>query len=95
MPIYVYRCPVCGDQFERQQSFHDKPVETCPAGHSGVKRVFTPAGIVFKGSGWYITDSRNGRSGSIGNGKSHKSEVTSESKTETKSEAKSEATSES
>lgn len=92
MPIYVYNCPTCGEQFERQQSFNDKPLETCPEGHAGVKRLFTPPGIVFKGSGWYITDSRNG-SGSSGNGAraKPKSEGTSETKSEVKETAKTES----
>ncbi|HBY95032.1 MAG TPA: FmdB family transcriptional regulator [Chloroflexi bacterium] len=100
MPTYVYECPTCGERFERQQSFKDKPLETCPEGHAGVRRVFTPPGIVFKGSGWYITDSRNG-SGASGNGAKAtpkteaKSESTGGAKAETKSEATSTAKSES
>lgn len=101
MPIYVYECPTCGDRFERQQSFKDRPLEMCPEGHAGVRRVFTPPGIVFKGSGWYITDSRNGSgSGSNGNGaqakpksSEAKSETKSDIKSDTKAETKSEATS--
>lgn len=59
MPIYEYECRVCGTRFERQQRFDDPPVAICPEGHEDVRRLFFPAGIVFKGSGWYITDSRN------------------------------------
>ncbi|MDQ7030779.1 MAG: zinc ribbon domain-containing protein [Ardenticatenia bacterium] len=59
MPIYEYECRVCGTRFERHQHFDDPPVSECPEGHQDVRRLFFPAGIVFKGSGWYITDSRN------------------------------------
>ncbi len=67
MPTYVYACDTCGKQFEQFQSFKDAPLDTCPCGeHSNaVRRVFQPVGIVFKGSGWYVTDSRNSSSSSI------------------------------
>ncbi|GBD09770.1 hypothetical protein HRbin22_02031 [Candidatus Thermoflexus japonica] len=61
MPIYEYECPVCGIRFEKQQRFTDPPLETCPEGHPGIRRVFSPAGIIFKGDGWYITESRKSR----------------------------------
>ncbi len=63
MPTYVYKCDACGQQFEKFQSFKDEPLTTCICGQEGqVRRVFQPAGIVFKGSGWYITDSRGSNS---------------------------------
>jgi len=63
MPTYVYACDKCGQQFEHFQSFKDAPLDTCICGESGsVRRVFQPVGIVFKGSGWYINDSRKGNS---------------------------------
>ncbi|MFZ8845204.1 FmdB family zinc ribbon protein [Thermoflexus sp.] len=58
MPIYEYECQVCGIRFEQQQRFTDPPLERCPEGHPGVRRVLSPAGIIFKGDGWYITESR-------------------------------------
>lgn len=60
MPTYVYACDTCGKQFEQFQSFKDAPLQTCPCEQksTAVRRVFQPVGIVFKGSGWYITDSR-------------------------------------
>ena len=75
MPTYVYRCAECGD-FEAVQKFSDDPLTICPQGHSGIKRVITPAGIIFKGSGWYIKDSKaNGNTtGSSSSQKSEKSE---------------------
>jgi putative FmdB family regulatory protein len=63
MPIYEYRCDVCGCVFDRVTSFGDSSTATCPNGHSGTRRVFSPPGIVFKGSGFYVTDNRpNGKS---------------------------------
>ncbi len=60
MPIYTYRCESCGIQFERQQSFKDEPLKRCPeCNKSSLRKVITPAGIVFKGSGWYATDHRS------------------------------------
>lgn len=58
MPIYEYECSACKTRFERSQRFSDAPVTECPECGSPVRRVLFPAGVVFKGSGWYITDSR-------------------------------------
>ena len=66
MPTYVYACDTCGAQFEQFQSFKDEPVRTCPSCAGAVRRVFQPVGIVFKGSGWYITDSRKSSSATVG-----------------------------
>ena len=103
MPTYVYACDSCGNQFEQFQSFKDEPLRTCPACAGAVRRVFQPVGIVFKGSGWYVTDSRKSNSATVGSddsaGKAEKapagdtatnSETNSEPKSEAKSEAKSE-----
>ena len=66
MPTYVYACDSCGTQFEQFQSFKDEPLRTCPSCAGGIRRVFQPVGIVFKGSGWYITDSRKSGSATVG-----------------------------
>lgn len=58
MPLYEYQCTSCGAHFERRQAFGDASVPVCPNGHNSVHRIFTAPGIVFKGSGWYVTDSR-------------------------------------
>jgi putative FmdB family regulatory protein len=58
MPIYVYQCDSCGVAFERQQSFGDAPLSQCPECDGPVHRVIQPVGIVFKGSGFYVTDNR-------------------------------------
>ncbi len=60
MPVYTYRCDSCGIQFERQQSFQDAPLKTCPeCRKKSVKRIITPTKIIFKGSGFYATDHRS------------------------------------
>ena len=60
MPIYTYRCENCGVQFERQQHFSDAPLVKCPeCGKMALRKVYTPVGIVFKGSGFYATDHRS------------------------------------
>jgi len=58
MPIYEYVCSDCGYDFERLQSFNEPRLETCPECRGQVRRVISAAGVIFKGSGWYITDSR-------------------------------------
>lgn len=57
MPIYTYKCETCGIQFERHQSFSDQPLTRCPeCNKKSLRKVYTPVGIVFKGSGFYATD---------------------------------------
>lgn len=58
MPTYVYRCSSCGHEFEQFQKMSDDPLTICPACGGEIHRVIHPVGVVFKGSGWYITDSR-------------------------------------
>ncbi len=60
MPIYTYRCESCGVQFERHQSFSDEPLKRCPeCSKNSLRKVLTPSGIIFKGSGWYATDHKS------------------------------------
>lgn len=60
MPTYTYRCENCGVQFERQQHFSDPPLTICPeCKKKALRKVYTPVGIVFKGSGFYATDNRS------------------------------------
>lgn len=60
MPIYLYRCENCGVQFERQQKFTDQPLTRCPeCNKKTLHKVYTPVGIIFKGSGFYSTDNRS------------------------------------
>jgi putative FmdB family regulatory protein len=58
MPIYEYECQICGHRFERLQHFSDEPARMCPDCGGPVRRVIQPVGIIFKGSGFYITDNR-------------------------------------
>jgi putative FmdB family regulatory protein len=59
MPTYEYRCPECGTDFEKFQKMSDEPVAECPScGAKAERRISAGAGLVFKGSGFYITDYR-------------------------------------
>jgi putative FmdB family regulatory protein len=58
MPIYEYECDSCRIRFERLQHFKDEPIKECPECGGTVHRVIQPVGIIFKGSGFYITDHR-------------------------------------
>ncbi len=60
MPVYEYECDSCQFRFETKQRFHDEPVDTCPRCQGHVRRVFHPAPIIFKGSGFFVTDNRKG-----------------------------------
>jgi putative FmdB family regulatory protein len=57
MPTYQYECTSCGHQFEQIQSFADEPIKNCPECNSEVKKIYSAVGVVFKGSGFYKTDS--------------------------------------
>ena len=70
MPLYEYECKVCGVRFERMQRFSDKPVQVCPECGGEVRRLIQPAGIIFKGSGFYVTDNRAHSSTSVAGRKS-------------------------
>ena len=63
MPTYQYTCTECGEPLEAVQKFTDEPLTVCPACGGRLRKVFSPVGIVFKGSGFYRTDSRNERRG--------------------------------
>lgn len=58
MPTYEYACTECGDRTEMVQSISDAPLTTCTVCGGALRKVFSPVGIVFKGSGFYRTDSR-------------------------------------
>ena len=60
MPTYQYACTECGDQSEVVQRFSDDPLTVCGTCGGRLRKVFSPVGIVFKGSGFYRTDSRAG-----------------------------------
>ena len=58
MPIYEYECGSCRHRFEVRQGFHDKPQAECPQCKNKARRLFQPSPIIFKGSGFYVTDHR-------------------------------------
>ena len=61
MPIYEYRCSACGHEFEILQKISDQPLTECPAcGKSALAKLVSAAGFQLKGSGWYVTDFRDG-----------------------------------
>jgi len=62
VPTYQYSCTECGEQLEAVQKFSDAPLTVCEACGGRLRKVFSAVGIVFKGSGFYRTDSRNSSS---------------------------------
>ena len=90
MPTYQYACTACGEELEAVQSFSDPSLTECPACGGMLRKVFSAVGVVFKGSGFYKTDSRAAATAS-----DKKSEKTSETKSDTKSDKKPEKKSES
>jgi putative FmdB family regulatory protein len=79
MPIYEYECKNCGKRFEKMQSITAEPLTECVnCGGGPVRRVLHPVGVIFKGSGWYITDSKKstsaGSAGTDGKSKAEKGE---------------------
>jgi len=88
MPVYTYRCDNCGVQFERTQKFSDPPLAWCPeCGKKALHKVYTPVGIVFKGSGFYATDHRSPSGASRTSSHHHSETKASESTSETTSKA--------
>ena len=97
MPTYTYQCDDCGERFDTRQSFSDDPLEDCQLcqAEGSVHRVIQATGIIFKGSGFYVTDN-SGASKTATNGskaESNGSDAKSES-TDTKSDTTSSASSE-
>jgi len=96
MPIYEYRCEACGHQEDHLQKISEPALTKCPAcGKKKYRKQLTAAGFQLKGSGWYATDFKGGKTEAKAEGKTEakaetKTEAKTESKTETKTEAKSE-----
>ena len=63
MPTYEYACRSCGEHLEVVQSFRDEPLRECPVCGGELRKVFSPVGISFKGSGFYRNDSRSSAKG--------------------------------
>ncbi len=91
MPIYDYRCDECGHRFSAVQSFTDAALDKCPNCGKRPRRIITAPGIVFKGSGWYKTDSRPASKDGDGAAPAEKKDTKAETKSETKSDVKSDS----
>ncbi|MDO7883484.1 FmdB family zinc ribbon protein [Salinibacterium soli] len=63
MPTYSYRCTECSNAFDIHQSFTDDSLTVCPTCGGALRKVFSPVGVTFSGSGFYRTDSRAGSGG--------------------------------
>lgn len=98
MPTYQYACTECGHELEAVQSFSDASLTVCPQCEGRLRKVFSAVGVVFKGSGFYRTDSRKATTASspaaTGNGTSN-GDNKSAPKSDSKSDSKSESTSDS
>ena len=75
MPIYEYECNCCSSRFDKKQSFYDSTEISCPNCGGKTKRIFSPVPIIFKGSGFYVTDSRNSNSHVLNTGSADTSEA--------------------
>jgi len=92
MPTYEYACQDCGEHLEVVQSFKEEALTVCGACGGRLRKVFSAAGIIFKGSGYYVTDSRGKKPGGSKSG--DKPGEKSDAKSETKTDApKTESTS--
>jgi putative FmdB family regulatory protein len=80
VPTYQYACTECGEQSEVIQKFTDDPLTVCSACGGRLRKVFSPVGIVFKGSGFYRTDSRAAANGAKQNGSRGAGETSGDSK---------------
>ena len=89
MPVYTYRCSNCGVEFDHQQKFNEKNLSRCPeCGKKKLNRVYRPVGVVFKGSGFYVTDNRSKSSASLSSSAKEKDKDTSTSKEKSKESSK-------
>ncbi len=90
MPTYSYACTECGDRFDAVQAFTDDSLTTCPQCSGRLRKLFNSVGVVFKGSGFYRTDSRAAAATGASNGeKSADKSKTSESSDPAKSNTES------
>lgn len=92
MPTYSYACTECDNRFDAVQAFTDDALTTCPECSGRLRKLFNSVGVVFKGSGFYRTDSRDSAKSSASSA-SGGSETKAETKTETKTEAKTDSSS--
>ena|SRR5438270_9524663 len=92
MPTYQYVCTECGEPLEVVQKFSDDPLTVCPACQGRLRKVFSPVGVVFKGSGFYKTDSRSSSSASSKSDSKSSDSKSSDTKTDRKSDTSSSGT---
>jgi putative FmdB family regulatory protein len=91
MPIYEYRCSVCGAEHEALQKVSEPPLTQCPScGKPGLQKRLTAAGFQLKGSGWYATDFKGGGAKKSEEKKTEKTETKTDTKTDTKPDSKTE-----
>jgi putative FmdB family regulatory protein len=93
MPTYGYRCGSCGHEFEIRQGIKEEPLTTCPKCSGKLSKMLYPAGVIFKGSGYYTTDYKGTTSGAeaSSNGATASSDGKAESKPASDSGSKSES----
>ncbi|MEK6222863.1 MAG: zinc ribbon domain-containing protein [Chloroflexota bacterium] len=92
MPVYTYHCENCEREFDKRQSFAEEALKKCPScTKEALRKVYKPAQVVFKGSGYYVTDNRKAKTkAGAGSAKSNGTKPDSEgSSSESKSEGKS------
>jgi putative FmdB family regulatory protein len=82
LPTYEFECTCCPTRFELKRSFYDETLVTCPECGGRAVRVFSPVPIIFKGSGFYVTDSRGTQSNASGGSNKEKDEAKSGKKEE-------------
>jgi putative FmdB family regulatory protein len=87
MPIYEYQCEKCGMRFERLQQMSAEPVTSCPDCGGPVHRVITTVGVIFRGSGFYVTDNRTSSSGTSRSSRSTDGKVETDSTSDNKASA--------
>jgi putative FmdB family regulatory protein len=88
VPTYQYACTECGHQLEAVQSFTDEALTVCPECQGRLRKQFSAVGVVFKGSGFYRTDSRSSAKSSESSATKTETKTETTTKTETKSETK-------
>ncbi len=90
MPTYSYACTECDNRFDAVQAFTDDALQECPKCGGRLRKLFGSVGVVFKGSGFYRTDSRAGSGGDSSDGEKKKSSTSAESSSsDTKSSSES------
>jgi putative FmdB family regulatory protein len=90
VPTYQYACTECGHAFEQFQSFSDDALTECPECSGRLRKLFNAVGVVFKGSGFYRTDSRDASTSASASTSDTKSDTKTETKVGSKSETKTE-----